>query len=330
MGEVSERYEAGSLTDLACPHTGSPPPKMSSTAPLPSPKQWPALRAPYDWQPLKALFITSCILKAVVLSPIWAVQHAVGLSPFPSSYSIKEALVTRTFHALWPIVPGCAHHIDVLDYASGRVTPDTLNKKGFKQTRAQWIHPPGDQSRWYRGIALEPGCEPARVAGVFWAKTDKPVADLVVKEEEVVLLNMHGGGLAMGNATERDITAEFARQVLARSSPIAHVLTPDYRKVNTAPFPAQLVDTITAYACLVDTLGVDPSRIVVSGDSAGGLLALMLVRYLRDELRVKQLPRALVLSSPLCDTSYWVGPKMELHPSPNRHIDFLNIRVVST
>jgi acetyl esterase/lipase len=91
----------------------------------------------------------------------------------------------------------------------------------------------------------------------------------------------------------------------------------------------QLVDTITAFAYLVDTLKVSPKNIILSGDSAGGLLALSLVRYLRDELRVTDLPRALVLSSPLADVSFWLGPKIQLDPSPNQDIDFLNIKIVS-
>lgn len=109
-----------------------------------------------------------------------------------------------------------------------------------------------------------------------------------------------------------------------------YVMTPNYRKVNTGPFPMQLVDTITAYAYLVDSLNVSPSNIILSGDSAGGLLALSLIRYLRDVLQTMDLPRALVLSSPLPDVSFWLGPKIQLDPSLNQDIDFLNIKIVSS
>lgn len=88
----------------------------------------------------------------------------------------------------------------------------------------------------------------------------------------------------------------------------------------------QLVDCITAYAFLVDTLGVPPSDILMGGDSAGGHLALCLIRYLRDVVKVEELPRGLLLSSPLADMSYWLDPKS--NPSANQDADFLNIAIV--
>ena len=53
---------------------------------------------------------------------------------------------------------------------------------------------------------------------------------------------------------------------------------PPFKAAN--PFPASLIDAISGYRYLVEDIGFHPSRIVLSGDSAGGGIALNLARYL--------------------------------------------------
>jgi acetyl esterase/lipase len=50
-----------------------------------------------------------------------------------------------------------------------------------------------------------------------------------------------------------------------------------------APFPAALLDALAGYDYLVNTVGFAPEDVIVDGDSAGGNLALALVRYLVEE-----------------------------------------------
>jgi acetyl esterase/lipase len=56
----------------------------------------------------------------------------------------------------------------------------------------------------------------------------------------------------------------------------ARVLSVDYRLAPENPFPAALTDARTAYQWLLDS-GVDPQRIAVGGDSAGGGLSASLL-----------------------------------------------------
>lgn len=168
-------------------------------------KLWTAPSTPYGRQPFKAAYIIYGLLRTAVLQPYWAMLHFLGLLPFPKSYSLKEALAIRSMQTLSRIVPNCNYHIDVIDYSA--VTPEKLNSGKLVHTRAQWIPVPDNKSKWYQGIAIKEGCEPCQIVGVAWAKSGPPNNDLKVEKGEKIYLNLHGGGLAMGNATETDITA---------------------------------------------------------------------------------------------------------------------------
>lgn len=58
------------------------------------------------------------------------------------------------------------------------------------------------------------------------------------------------------------------------------MFAPDYRLTPEHPHPAQLEDGLAAYNYLLER-GIDPAKIVLCGDSAGGHLALMTLARLR-------------------------------------------------
>ncbi|AFR46857.1 Esterase/lipase [Gordonia sp. KTR9] len=96
-----------------------------------------------------------------------------------------------------------------------------------------------------------------------------------------VLLWIHGGGFATGMASDSDpYCVEAVRQL---GIAVASV---DYRLSPETPFPGPLDD---CYAALTHVhnhaaeLGVDPSRIAIGGQSAGGGLAAGTVLRARDE-----------------------------------------------
>jgi epsilon-lactone hydrolase len=93
------------------------------------------------------------------------------------------------------------------------------------------------------------------------------------------LVHMHGGGYMLGSA--------FGYRHLAGALAVAAgatALVPDYRLAPEHPFPAAIEDVVGAYRWLLDR-GVEPGSIVLSGDSAGGGLALSVLLTLeRDGL----------------------------------------------
>jgi len=109
------------------------------------------------------------------------------------------------------------------------------------------------------------------------------------------VLYLHGGGYTVGSPrTHRSLAAFLA---LATG---AVVFSLDYRLAPEHPYPAALEDAVAAFRALLDEHGFAASRIAVSGDSAGGGLAVAAARLLTDDgLR----PAALGLLSPWTDPS---------------------------
>jgi acetyl esterase len=90
-------------------------------------------------------------------------------------------------------------------------------------------------------------------------------------ENRPLIVYFHGGGWTIGDLDTSDGVCRF----LATTVP-ATVLSIDYRLAPEHPFPAAVEDAFAAYrwAAVDNTrLGVDPARIAVAGDSAGGNLA---------------------------------------------------------
>ncbi|MFG1808136.1 alpha/beta hydrolase [Streptomyces sp. NPDC049040] len=90
------------------------------------------------------------------------------------------------------------------------------------------------------------------------------------------LLYLHGGAYAIGSAAGSvGLVSELARRTGATA------LTVDYRLAPEHPFPAAVDDALAAYRALLDR-GVAAGSIAVTGESAGGGLALALLLAIKD------------------------------------------------
>lgn len=95
-----------------------------------------------------------------------------------------------------------------------------------------------------------------------------------------VVLYFHGGGMVMGSNRSFE---PLARALAAGST--ATVVSVDYRLAPEHPAPAQFVDCSAATTWVAEnatSLGVDPARLAVAGDSAGGSLAAAVTLAARD------------------------------------------------
>ncbi len=117
--------------------------------------------------------------------------------------------------------------------------------------------------------------------------------DVPESDRKAVLLYFHGGGYAIGSLnTHRHLVADLARAGGVRGLSVGYQLAPEH------PFPAAIEDATAAYRWLL-AQGIDPWRIVIGGDSAGGGLTLATLIALRDA--GEPLPAAAVLLSPWTD-----------------------------
>ena len=111
-------------------------------------------------------------------------------------------------------------------------------------------------------------------------------------DDDRVVLDFHGGALIlMGGQACAAMTAIAATGTGLATWGVDYRMPPDY------PYPCGLDDCLAAYRGLLGER--DPSRIVLSGGSAGGNLAAALIVRARDE--GLPLPAAVVLGTPEVD-----------------------------
>lgn len=97
------------------------------------------------------------------------------------------------------------------------------------------------------------------------------------------ILYFHGGGWTIGSLEGYDLACRY---FCARSG--CAVISVDYRLAPEHKFPAAIDDAVAAYRWLADEaagMGLDPARIVVAGDSAGGTIAAVLAQLVRTDAR---------------------------------------------
>ncbi|KAK4143711.1 Alpha/Beta hydrolase protein [Dichotomopilus funicola] len=176
----------------------------------------------------------------------------------------------------------------------------------------------------YTGIATpQPnGIRPTKI-GAVWHPAPPSTKDGVssLATAERVFLHFHGGAYVVFDCRDREMAVGASLLLSAATTgnknATAAVLCPQYRLASHhhlhaqnsngggGHFPAALQDAITSYAHLIHRLAVPGSKIIISGDSAGGNLALALLRYLEDEKATHglPLPRGVMLWSPWTDLS---------------------------
>lgn len=108
-----------------------------------------------------------------------------------------------------------------------------------------------------------------------------------------VILHCHGGGYATGSCLyARPLTYKLATMTSM------DVLCFDYRLAPEHPYPAATEDAMKVWDYLM-LLGYGAEDVILTGDSAGGNLALSLTLTLKEEGR--KLPGGIVLLSPWTD-----------------------------
>ena len=131
------------------------------------------------------------------------------------------------------------------------------------------------------------------------------------------ILEIHGGGFMFGNLDMMDAWCDAIASAVD-----AVVVSVDYRLAPEDPFPAGVDDCYAALRWTADnvkSLGIDPKRLAIAGQSAGGGLAAGLALMVRDKggpaicyqlLEIPELDDRLDTPSMLAfqDTPFWNRP----------------------
>jgi acetyl esterase/lipase len=216
------------------------------------------------YQPFKGLYALLAITFEAARFPWWMIFYLPKFTRPRPQWTHGQSVRMRLLKAL-------LKHRSIVQFR----TPLSL-EAGTEADRFVVLKPAA--ASLYVGPAVDPKKEIQPVAiGSTWTPT--PLTAQNAEGAEVVL-HYHGGAYVVG--TGRDADTGFLTRTLIKHARVTHAFTPQYRLSSNAGgrFPAALQDAITAYSHLIHDLGIPASKITISGDSAGGNLALTLLRYI--------------------------------------------------
>jgi len=191
----------------------------------------------------------------------------------------------------------------------------------YAETVASHLPPPPYSRYGTAGIrrllnTADPERRPVRpVHSVGEHFVDTPAGELTVRcyrpsaETDLpAVLYYHGGGFVIGTLDGVD---DLCRLLCTKSDSV--VVSVEYRLAPEHAFPAAPDDAFWAHDWVIrhaGSLGVDPHRIALAGDSAGGNLALSVCTTLAENHHT--MPAALVLAYPATSNAHQ-GPSWDVY-----------------
>ncbi|KAJ5663891.1 alpha/beta hydrolase fold protein [Penicillium longicatenatum] len=194
--------------------------------------------------------------------------------PPPLKEHLFRHLMTCIFENLPPAV---IKRITVRDESE---LLDSIRYKDLKGQIFQRIQQEKFTAYWLcRGLSLEP---------------IKPI------DADVILLHVHGGGYVMGHPSQNAPELLFMAELLAGKGLKSAIFSLEYSLMPNGYFPTQIDQLFAAYEWIVHTMGVDTSKILIMGESAGAHLVLSFLTFLSETSDPTALPkpRAAFLLSP--------------------------------
>jgi len=227
--------------------------------------------------PGKAMWVLGVALVTLVKVPLLSLYYLIQ-RPNPQ-WTVRQALMNNLMRIF-------LYHTAVV-----RAKTPLKLEPGSERERFVQVPPVGDIH--LKSVLDDETIKPVTIGGTWYPSL--PPNNYKGK----IILHFHGGGYAIGAGRAAD--AAYAGKVLTENTaPFA--LFVQYRLASNQKgrFPAALQDALSSYIFLLSQ-GYQAASIVVSGDSAGGHVALSLLRYLSSEDVGLPPPRALLLWSPAID-----------------------------
>lgn len=213
--------------------------------------------------PGKYLWATGAVLVNLVKLPLSALYYIPRSTRSHPEWTIWQSVMNSAMDSF-------IHHLSVVEGIT------QLDLQAGKLGN-RFVSIPKGPPRIFTTVASDLNILPSDTGGVWFptslksptAPTDKPI-----------ILYFHPGGYVMGDVRTN---ATFVAQMLTqRVIPSSHLCMPLYKLASNpgGRFPAALQDALSAYHHLLQHYS--SSKIVFSGDSAGGDIVISLLRYIAD------------------------------------------------
>jgi acetyl esterase len=179
--------------------------------------------------------------------------------------------------------------VQLLVYLAARTGNELSSKPGLAAKRLAMEH----EAPLFTQTSLPLEAVRDEQSGTVSVRIYRPI-QLGIEAPAVVFF--HGGGFVCGSINSHDSVC----RALANDARCV-VVSVDYRRAPEHPFPAAPDDATAAFRWVIqeaERLGIDPHRVAVAGDSAGGNLATVVSIDTRDD-RVR--PCLQVLIYPVVD-----------------------------
>lgn len=239
-----------------------------------------------------------------------------------SVYRRQDPAWTYTQALVVQVLSSIVYHTAVL-----RLQPCLSLDSGREKERFVVVQPAPVEL--YTGILLSnTGVRPASI-GATWYPALLSSSNV---RHATVMLHMHGGAYVLADG--RTSTSGSLASALLEHTPATHIFCPQYRLCSlpasktSDSFPSALQDTLSGYYYLTEILRVPSSKIILSGDSAGGHIIIGFLRYLAQNgaglgLRI---PSACCLWSPLINP---ITNEDFTRTNPNYKTDYLSWPLLS-
>ncbi len=238
-------------------------------------------------QPWKSLYVLYHVASTTTLRlPVWVLLCLVSRRP-RQSWSIWRTVLVQLVR----------HYIRVTE-AAGQLLGEPNHRALVPNSGGVWVETPSPSLVNVDLQALSAASQArfVRLPG-YWTPALEG-GDV----EGKILYSLHGGSYISGSAHPSAPSGSITNSILASCPAITHVFAIEYRLSSSTEhaFPTALLDAISGYHYLVNSLHIPPENIIIEGDSAGGNLALALIRYIVQS-GLLPTPSASILLSPWAD-----------------------------
>ncbi|KAI1389686.1 Alpha/Beta hydrolase protein [Hypoxylon trugodes] len=259
----------------------------------------------FSRQPFKGLYIIYFVLKLLPLSVFYSIRFS-----FNAFRPIREWNFTICF-----VNAICKHVFHYMTVTRTTGLDGVLSDQKKAGSRYTLVNPA--DSRTYTSVLAQGLAQPATVGGI-WFPNAPPKQ---IPPGQKVILHIPGGAFVLAFGTQ-----EFGQVISEALIPdlgvgASYMFFPQYRISDGSPkarFPAAVQDILTVYLYIL-SLGVSPKDVILSGDSAGGNLALALLRYLEDQ-NVHPLPGAAMAWSPWIHVTHAAVSDYDSYPNAQRDV----------